>query len=583
LATFVGLAAAITLGLLSDGVYHDDDVCHYLFALDSWGDTNAMLHWWARPGYNIPTMFVSHFFGMAGCRIFSALQTAGVAYLAYLIALRVGLRPRWAALAPALVWLQPLTITLAETTLTETPAALYVTLAIWLYLRGNRVWACAAMSLALVTRLELMALVPLMAIGIILDAMRQADWKLGRTLKVRWLWPCAAAMAWAPVAYCVAAYLAELPPDASPLYVLFRQHAKEYGSGPWYHYIVRWPQASGLAIAAAAIAGAISLGRRALAVSVTAFAVLFLHGLLFGLGAFATGGYARFLVPAGGLFAVLAAGGIEGLWHARGRAIVASAVIFAPAVLILVAAHDDYWWAIARQRRDAHFIALALAAVMAPILAAALLPGKNHLLLRAGQLAVVILAVVTAIQVGTQVKPLSLVANNDGMHLVVSQAVEHIRGSKFRNSPALTQHVLVRFLRDDAQTKALSGNDISIRRWRQAKPGTLFFWDSKYCYKKDQMDSTGELYRLLNEWGRLVYECRAPNARAEVYVRQERWQGPAAGGPDAPTTRPAGRATKAEPGTRPLTVGCARQPRSAYRLSRPSHAMIPPAGAAPPG
>ena len=64
---------------------------------------------------------VAHWFGLLGCRIFSSLMTAGTAYLSYLIARRIlaGV-PRGAylaAIAPALVWLQPLTMTLAATTL----------------------------------------------------------------------------------------------------------------------------------------------------------------------------------------------------------------------------------------------------------------------------------------------------------------------------------------------------------------------------------------------------------------------------------------------------------------------------------
>ena len=117
--TLAGLAAAIVLGLLSEGVYHDDDITHYHFALDGWTDARAMLHWWGRPGYNLPTAVAAHFFGVTGCRIFSALQTAAVAWLAYCIARQIAGRGgdsgRWAALAPLLVWAQPLVLTPTQT------------------------------------------------------------------------------------------------------------------------------------------------------------------------------------------------------------------------------------------------------------------------------------------------------------------------------------------------------------------------------------------------------------------------------------------------------------------------------------
>ena len=177
--TLGGLAVALLLGAASDGFYHDDDITHFLFARDAWTQPRSMWHWWSRPGYNIPTMLVAHFFGVLCCRFFSALQTAAVAFLAYLIARRLaryaGVPAYVAALAPALVWVQPLAMTLASTTLTETTAAVYVTLAVWLYLRGNRIWACAALSPAFVTRYETMALAPIVAGAVVYDCLRAAE------------------------------------------------------------------------------------------------------------------------------------------------------------------------------------------------------------------------------------------------------------------------------------------------------------------------------------------------------------------------------------------------------------------------
>ena len=111
-----GLAVAGVLISLSDGFYHDDDLTHYNFARAGWHSAGSLLYRWARPGYNVPAAVVAHWGGLLGCRIFSALQTAAVGFLAYLIARRIGVPPAAAAMAPALVWLQPLTMTLACTT-----------------------------------------------------------------------------------------------------------------------------------------------------------------------------------------------------------------------------------------------------------------------------------------------------------------------------------------------------------------------------------------------------------------------------------------------------------------------------------
>ncbi len=536
LVVLAGLAAAVLLGLASEGVYHDDDICHYLYARDSWGDAHVMLHWWARPGYNIPTMFVAHFFGMGGCRVFSAIMTAVVAWLAYLIARRIGVKPGLAILAPAIVWLQPLTMTLAATTLTETPAALYLTLAVWLYLRGNRVWACLAMSPAFVTRLETLALAPIIAVAVILDALREADWKPGRMLRTPWPWQCAAALLWAPAMWCAAAYAVNVPRDDSPIYVLFKEHTKEYSSGNWYDYLIRWPEAAGLGIAAAAVAGAVALRRRGWMVSAFAFGLVGLHGALWYKGAFATGGYARFLVPGSAFVAVLAAAGLPCIWRGRNRLAVASAAIAAAALFVLIAC--KYPQVIAPGYWQAYAMALSLTAVMAIILAVTLFAKTAKLRLRAGQLTATILVVLVAVQVGLQVRPFTFDANPDGAHIVMSKAVAYIDKSEYRDNPAVSQHVLVRFLRDEAETKLAGSNAEAIDAWRTATPGTMFFWESKYCYKPHEPDSTNRLYKELMEWGTLVYRNDLKGVRVEVYKREAVWQGPVKGPPKAPTTRP---------------------------------------------
>ena len=147
--TLGGLAVALLLIALSDGFYHDDDITHFNFARDAWPRPSALQYpishmnatWgmWARPGYNLPTILVAHYGGVVGCRVFSAVLTTIVAWLAYCIARRTTPDGGVAlGFAPALVWLGPVTMTLACTTLTETPAALYMTLGVWLYLCGRR-------------------------------------------------------------------------------------------------------------------------------------------------------------------------------------------------------------------------------------------------------------------------------------------------------------------------------------------------------------------------------------------------------------------------------------------------------------
>ncbi len=514
----VGLGAALLLGALSDGVYHDDDICHYLFARDGIHNVNLLLHQWARPGYNLPTAVVAHAFGVAGTRVFSAVQTAVVAWLSFLIALRLvrsaGL-PEWsAALAPLLVWAQPLTMTLAFTTLTETPAALYMALGVWLYLRGNRVWACAAFSAMFVTRYETMALGPILAVAVTYDALRAAGGNVWRALRTGWVWGSAAACFWAPLLYALAAYAAQLPEEGDPLRMFARGYSKEFGTGSPQFFLTIWPEAASLGVLILAATGAVRLHRRAWFPTALTVGLVALHSYLFWRGSFATGGYARFLVPLAGLLGALAAAGVGACWAAPRRL---------PAAALLLVAGG--WWALELTSWGAFVIPPHLGRywgeitllptillVVGGALALVADEGVRRALARAG---VVLAGGLIVAQVAVQVRPLSLLC--DRHHIVCGDAVEAIAAGEFRDRPGLTQHVVIRFLRP-ATASAFSNED-ALERWRAAGAGTLFFWDSKYCYKPHELPSTEALYAELHRLGRLAHESECDGARVQVFVR----------------------------------------------------------------
>ena len=99
---FGGLALSVVLGLLSDGIYMNDDATHYFIARDGWTDPAALLHRWGRIGYTLPTSPVAYYFGFAGCRVLSAVQTGLIALLAWRTSRRL-LGPCLAASAVALL------------------------------------------------------------------------------------------------------------------------------------------------------------------------------------------------------------------------------------------------------------------------------------------------------------------------------------------------------------------------------------------------------------------------------------------------------------------------------------------------
>ena len=345
--TLAGLALAVVLALLSDGVYHDDDICHYIFARDALSGPGrgvnwiSLLHEWARPGYNVPAALAAKTMGLLGCRLLSVLETAAVAWLAWLIgrriAQRAGVDERWAAAAPALVWLQPLTMTLGITTLTETAAALYMAMGVWLYLRGNRVWAMAAFSAMFVTRYETMALGPILGAAVVYDVLRENDWKAGGAVRRLWPWGALLAALWGPVLYCMVAWMVELSPAFSPLYMLSKPRTTEYGSGPIYHFLSIWPEAAGMGGLVLAAGGAIALGRRAWLPAALIVGLVTVHSVLFWRGMFATGGYSRFLVPLAAPLAAMGALGLAEIRRARNRSAAAATMALAGGWIALVA------------------------------------------------------------------------------------------------------------------------------------------------------------------------------------------------------------------------------------------------------
>ncbi|MBP7864337.1 MAG: phospholipid carrier-dependent glycosyltransferase [Acidobacteria bacterium] len=546
-ATLGGLAVSLALAYASDGAYHDDDICHYLFARDAWTDPNALLHWWARPGYNFPAALAARFFGLAGCRILSGLMTAAVAWLAWLIARRLVDDRRAAALAPALVWLQPLALTLSFTTLTETPAALYLTAGTWLFLRGNRVAGCGVLSLLFVTRLETLALAPLpLLLFALVDAAEPAG-RAGRRpgkgpatefppgaafprpgALVRSLlgaprnWACGAVLMWAPVAWCLASAALRLDPGSSVLHLFSRPYSSEYGSGPAWHFLGVWPEAASYGLAALAVTGAFAAGRRGLLASIPAGAFLALQSLLFALGIFASGGYARFMVTLAGLVGALASAGLAaGLGAAPGRA----RAILGPAALAALVV------ATALVRPLAHpaaLVALAALSLAYGLWAAwAALPFRRRLT-RAFTVACAGLAL---FQSALMVRPLNL--GDSPLSSLIRDGSRVAVTPRLSGRALLTQHVAAVYIRRNGTVYAYSNPDARAR-WEAAPPGTLFLWDNKYCYKKHtaaDLEESRDLWKALYRQGRVLYTGRREGWAVVLF--EKRGPGSAAG-PEAP-------------------------------------------------
>ena len=151
-AILVSIGLAVSASFITrEGILHFDDLTHFLFAKWAWTYPAYLLDEWGRPGFTA-LYFLPAKMGWVWCKLLSAVLTAWSAWFAYRIAQTLKLPHAWAAVP--LAYSQPLFFQLAQTTLTETVLAFYLTLAVFLALRHRWSWSAAALSLAFVTRHE---------------------------------------------------------------------------------------------------------------------------------------------------------------------------------------------------------------------------------------------------------------------------------------------------------------------------------------------------------------------------------------------------------------------------------------------
>lgn len=297
----IGFAASVVMGWScgdgsGNGLLHYDDLTHYLYAKWSWTWPAYLVDQWGRPGFTVPYALPA-WIGWRACRILSALLTAAAAWLAFRIAGRLGLRHAWAVVV--LAYVQPLFFLLSQTTLTETPLAFYLTLAIWWAMRNRWSLSAAVLSVAFVTRHESIVFLP---IWIIL-ARRQGT-------GLRRLWP----LLWAPLLVNLFAWGLGVRPAIATL--LDPEPSTEYGHGGWQTFFARSLHAWGPGITILAMIGLPATLRRRGGDCVVWCIVAFfgVQTILRALGLYASGGYARFLVPISPLVAISALAGWGQLW-----------------------------------------------------------------------------------------------------------------------------------------------------------------------------------------------------------------------------------------------------------------------------
>lgn len=329
--TLVMLAGSAACILASpEGLHHFDDITHFLFARWAWEWPSYLLDHWGRPGFTVP-YFLPAGLGWTADKLLSAVLSAAAGWFAFRLAQHAGLRHAWAA--ALLTWAQPLYFQLSQTTLTETPLAFYLSVALLMAVRGRWEWSSALLSLGFVTRHEAVLFLPIWL------------WFAWRAGAPWWrLWP----MVWAPAVVNVAAWAMGM---TTPIELYLRpKPSGQYGADGWYTFFARSLHAWGPGVSLLAFAGLTGSFRReggsdgqkvsgidgvarqtnrlshaarqtcgrheapAREMVFTCIAAYFAAQTVIRMfGLFDSGGYARFLVPIGPLVGVAALGGWNGL------------------------------------------------------------------------------------------------------------------------------------------------------------------------------------------------------------------------------------------------------------------------------
>jgi len=470
----VGFGLTAGSGLLSEGVYHEDDLKHFLSARWSRHDGRYLLDEWSRPGftvvYALPAMIGSATTGWHACRLLSAVLSAATAWVAYRIGRHYRLRHAWVAVP--LVYLQPMFTHLSLTTLTETPMTFYLALATWLLLRERPIASAAVIALAPVTRYEGIVLLPIWAVA------------LGRS---RAPWPAYAAMWWA---LALQNLLACVYLESIPIKAFFEPAgATGYGTGTPFTFVPRLLLAAGPVVAVLAIMGVGRLTRRPGGWLVAAGALIYFctETAIYMGGAYSSGGYTRFLVPITPWLAVLATAGAQPVFLAGRQAIRRRAVLAAGIVLIALWAvcEIEWCWRPPRIPENWHLAALVGRAAAAGFIA--LLAAALHRIRRNGRagpktvsrrfVTVAAAALLLAPPIWALI-PLRLLPR----HRIMREAAGELETQTWRQRPLITLNYWLYYW---------TGRWVPshFKKWEktlaEAQAGTLFAWDARFCPDPD--------------------------------------------------------------------------------------------------
>jgi len=293
-SSVAGIFFMIYLLANSESTHSHDEIGHFLISRDAWLYPELIADTWGRTLHTLIYMVPVYLGGLTGARIVSLLM--GIAAVVVTADIAKQLKLDYWHFIPALLFFQPWFAELAFLAITQVPFMLIMVLAVWMELKNKQYIAAVLVGLLPAVRHEGILLLGLwMVYQIYHKNGRAALLLLGPLLVLN---------------ITVFGFTGNWP------FAIFLNITPNqiYGSGSWYHFLIRipHPEAVGIPLSLLFIAGLKKTitSQKMLLIGLWYFSYFLLHSVLFYFGLFASGGYKFFLLPLAPAFAVL---GIQGL------------------------------------------------------------------------------------------------------------------------------------------------------------------------------------------------------------------------------------------------------------------------------
>ena len=218
LAIFIALCflAILTPGTGGGG----DSLAHYFISQNSWYDTYSMFRHWGKPFF---VFFSSPFaqFGFVGIKIFNVLCGTLASYITFLVASKLNKNTSW--FIPIIAFSAPGLYVYLMSGLTEPFSALVCISSVYLLLTNKTAWGLILASFLPFCRSEAQLFLFLFAGYALLNN----KWKYLPLLLTGY------------ITYSIIGRLVHFDSFMWIFDIPYKSGKSPYGSGPWYHYIVR--------------------------------------------------------------------------------------------------------------------------------------------------------------------------------------------------------------------------------------------------------------------------------------------------------------------------------------------------------